>query len=139
LENNKVGMTGTRNLTSEGRDKIIEWVNSLPDDTMFFHGACFGADSVAAKAARERGLYVVAVIPDNKSQVNLESVRFSNKRIFAGPETSSKNCYRIRNELLVSLVDSMAAFWTGKKRYSGTWMTINIANKASVPVDIIMV
>ena len=135
----KYGMTGTRTATPLLYKTVRAWVMSLPDDAIIYHGACEGADALVAEAAKERGLYVIAVVPHNKKAVDYNSVRNSDERIDAPKGMNGKNDYRVRNELLVSQVDFMHAFWTGKKRYSGTFMTMNIARKTNVPLTYDMV
>jgi len=132
----KFGMTGTRTVTPLLDDAITAWIRSLPDNAIVYHGACEGADALVAKKAKESGLYVIAVVPYNRKAVDWESIKNSDVRINAPKGSEGKNDYRVRNELIVSSVDKMHAFWTGKTRYSGTYMTINIAKKSNVPVTI---
>jgi len=56
--------------------------------------------------------------------------------LYAPRGTKSKNDYRVRNEYLVSFVEHLHAFWTGKTRHSGTYMTINIAKNAGISVTV---
>jgi len=53
--------------------------------------------------------------------------QFADKLIMMPPTTN----YRDRNEWIVKESDKMVAFWTGKKIFSGTYMTINIAKRAN--------
>ena len=61
-------MTGSRDVTNKLRLAVEAWINSLPDNATVYRGACIGADVLAAKTAKVRGLHVVAVVPYNRKR-----------------------------------------------------------------------
>jgi len=133
------GVTGTRTPTVEALEKVEEWVRSLPEDATLYHGACQGVDSYAAQSATMHGLRVVAVVPYNRSKICQDALVSSDEHIYVQQGSSRyNNDYRVRNEMLVSKVEHLTAFWNGEER-SGTFMTINIGKRAGIPVDVIQV
>ena len=65
------------------------------------------------------------VVPSNRSKVYLPVLTTADEVVEMPPDSD----YRARNVEMVRRADTMAAFWTGKTRFSGTWMTMNIAAK----------
>lgn len=134
------GVTGTRHPSSDARQSVIDWVNSLPRGSTLYHGGCIGVDAIAAKFAWQRHLTVIGVLPANHTMIAHGAWKeWSHFIIHAPPGRGNTNDYRARNELLVYQLKMegglLKAFWTGSQR-SGTKMTINIAERANVPVDI---
>ena len=58
----RIAIVGSRNYTDA--DGVVEYVNSLPDDTIVITGGADGVDSIAEGAARKRGLEVIIYRPD---------------------------------------------------------------------------
>lgn len=134
------GISGSRVATPETTAIIEDWVASLPMSSTIYHGACVGVDAAVANAAYRAGLNVIAVVPATTGLVDRDAVMsYSLAVIYAPPGSGKENDYRARNKLLVHQVrmqqGRLKAFWNGNKR-SGTFMTINIARRANVPVDI---
>ena len=90
-------------------------------------GACIGVDAYAHHwfARHHPGVRRVVIVPANRSKVDV-SVLANADEIYEMPSTTD---YRARNLEMVRRATTMAAFWTGKTAYSGTWMTMNIARR----------
>ena len=119
---------------------IEKWLESLPRVSTIYHGACIGIDAMVAQLAWQIGHKVVAVIPAVTSQVAIASWKHWSHFVIYAPEgRGNENAYRARNKLLVRQLHQrgglLKAYWNGNKR-SGTYMTINIAKSAGVPVEI---
>lgn len=85
---------------------VVEYVASLPEGSVVVSGGARGVDSVAAEAARARGLEVVEHLPDYERH-------------------GSKMAPLVRNILIVDDSDEIVAFpasWS-----TGTWHAIGIA------------
>lgn len=89
-------------------------------------GGCIGIDAYVHHwyAANRPDVKRVVTLPGNKAKVDL-TVTETADLVF-----DSHEAYRARNEHIVALSTVMSAFWTGKKAYSGTYMTMNIAKRA---------
>lgn len=95
-------------------DQVRAYVAGLPEGTTIISGGARGVDSVAAEAAKARGLAVVVYLPDWK--------------------THGRRAGLVRNHDIVAAADAVTAFWDGKS--SGTAYTIRIAQKAGKPVGV---
>jgi len=128
-----VGFTGSRVLAQK-KESIVS--NRLQECvrlgmTQAITGACKGIDSFIA-------LYLVSefpeisqtiVVPSNRKFVSMDIMKLFDSKVNYIYMPNDSN-YRDRNIKIVELSEVMDAFWTGKKTYSGTYMTINIAKKA---------
>lgn len=105
---------GSRYMTSE--TKIKDLIDSLQFDDIVIHGGAAGADSIADRLAKERGLAVM--------QFNADWNRHGRA---AGP---------IRNKLMldVGAPDVVHAFPLIGADNSGTRNMMDLAEKAGVPV-----
>lgn len=83
-------------------DLVLQFVDALPPETIVVSGAARGVDTVAARRARERGLYV--------QELPVHSASWTSHGRAAGP---------IRNRLMVKLGDGVVAFWNW--RSPGSW------------------
>ena len=101
----RIAIVGSRNYTDA--DGVVEYVNSLPDDTIVITGGADGVDSIAEGAARKRGLEVIIYRPD-----------WDTFGRAAGP---------IRNRKIVNDCDKLVAFWDGSS--AGTKNSISLASK----------
>lgn len=107
----KITIIGSR----EGIDPqaVIDFVDTLPDDTLVISGGAKGVDTVAIQAAQLRGLETL-VYP-------------------ADWGLYGKGAGMIRNgEIIKDGLDMVAAFWDGKS--SGTGDMIERARQAGIPV-----
>jgi hypothetical protein len=88
------------------RAAVVEYVMSLPDGSVVVSGGAIGVDSVAAEAARSRGLEVVEHLPDYERH-------------------GGKMAPLVRNILIVDDSDEIIAFpapWS-----TGTWHAVGVA------------
>lgn len=123
------GFTGSQKGTRDNTIlKILSGLNLTKDDWVIT-GACIGIDTqVACLVAAEFPFVKQLIIyPYDRTKVSDDLDLIADEWINM-PEGSN---YRDRNERLVKESDLMVAFWTGKKAYSGTFMTINIAKRAN--------
>ena len=95
-------------------DLVARYVAALPDGTVVVSGGARGVDSVAAGAARARGLEVAEHLPDWK--------------------TYGRAAGMVRNKAIVRDADRVAAFWDGVS--GGTANTIDITRRAGKPVEV---
>lgn len=96
----------------------------------FHHGDCIGADYEAHVIFRRIFDDGVVIHPPADPK----------KRAFAGgTRVLREKSYRERNQGIVNSVDRMIATPSGyaEELRSGTWMTIRMARKARVPLEII--
>ena len=130
----RYGFTGSQNGTDS--TLILSTLNTLnlTENDMIVTGACIGIDSQVSHIAKKHFPFVKQQIfvPNDKKKVD-KSV-YSNGNVIFMPKHTD---YRYRNERIVFNSDILIAFWTGKKAYSGTYMTINIAKDNKIPVKII--
>jgi predicted Rossmann fold nucleotide-binding protein DprA/Smf involved in DNA uptake len=108
----KVGIVGSRDYPD--LDRVRDYVNELPGDTVVVSGGARGVDLAAEQAAKERGLEVIVFRPSDPSN----------------PES-----YLSRNRQIVENSDRLVAFWYGRSR--GTAYTIQYANKTGKEVKIL--
>jgi len=90
-------------------------------------GACIGVDAYVHHwfAKHYPTLRRVVVVPSKRDKVDF-SVLQNADEIVQMPDQSD---YRARNTEMVRRATTMAAFWTGKTTYSGTWMAMNISHR----------
>jgi NADPH:quinone reductase-like Zn-dependent oxidoreductase len=102
----RVAIVGSRDFTA--LNMVVEYVNSLPNDTVVISGGAIGVDRAAEQAAKARGLKVVIY--------------------FADWNLHGKAAGQIRNKTIVNDCDTMVAFWDGVS--TGTKGSIHLASKA---------
>ena len=113
----KLGIIGTR--TYRNYDQLCEYIdNKFPPGSIstIVSGGASGADALAERYARDRKLEKIIHKP--------EWNKYPNKYIAA----------RTRNTAIVRDSNHLIAFWDGIS--TGTKMTIDIARKANIPIDI---
>ena len=128
-----LGFTGSQDFDRHGDEvprldaQLRLLVERYEPDTVVT-GACLGYDAAIHLwfEANMPDVKRIVVVPSNQSKVSVP-VLYDPKAEFIrmSPGTS----YRARNEEIVTRSDTMAAFWTGKRAYSGTYMTMRIADK----------
>ena len=114
----RVIVTGSRDISHPmyTRKVISDRLFDLPVDSVIVHGAARGVDRIAEQEAQKLGLLVEAHPADW--------------------DTHGKAAGFIRNAHMVALgADLVLAFWDGRSR--GTAHTIEIAEKAGIPVEVI--
>jgi hypothetical protein len=138
------GVTGHRAVSASTVLLIDAWIAEIGAianlRATLYHGCCIGTDDIAACTARAHGnIDVVAVVPAATGLISHRALEASHHIIYAPPGRGDTNDYRARNELLVYQLKkqggTLKGFWNGNTR-SGTSMTLNIARRASVTVDI---
>lgn len=134
-----VGVTGTssENEAVMERNTIrIRKAFALLDPTKhkIVTGACIGVDALAARIAKELGFKVLTIVPANRSKVDPQWRDFCDESI----EMQAGTDYRARNDLLVHHSELLLAFPSGwwLNPRSGESMTVNIAKRRGVPVQI---
>jgi len=124
----KWGFTGSQDGAPSAR--IISVLDSLKLelDDLIVTGGCIGVDSQIFHAVRKQypTINQLVIFPADLSKVDSSILPLATNFIQMPKGTD----YRDRNERLVLESDKMVAFWTGRKR-SGTYMTMNIAKRAS--------
>lgn len=105
----RVAIVGSRDANILTLQKVREYVNSLPPDTVVVSGGARGVDKVAETTALERGLEVIVHTP-NWDKYGRKQAGFK------------------RNALIVADAHYVAAFWDGHSR--GTKNTIELALNA---------
>jgi hypothetical protein len=116
----RVGIIGSR--TYPTKTDIVAFIDALPHETVVISGGAHGPDTWAVDAAKARGLTTVIHWPDL-------------------PRYGSPSAYFHRNVKIVEGSDRIVAFAAKDPKTkgvtAGTTMTIGIAERANVPVEII--
>ncbi len=117
----KLAIVGSR--TFNDYEKLVEILNKNfgqigigKNRYQFTHivsGGAKGADSLAARFAKENGIELIEYLPDW--------------------DKYGKAAGAIRNELIVKECDFLLAFWTGIKEHSGTYNDLYIAKRLKKP------
>lgn len=140
-ERNIVAFTGSRKLNAMQEEIVKSRLRKCSELGMYraITGACVGVDELIA-------LYLYSyfdveqwiVVPADRKLVSERVLNLKGDKInfiFMPKKTT----YRNRNEKMVELANVVDAFWTGKKAYSGTYMTINIAKRAEKLREVIRI
>ena len=116
----RVAIIGSRTYPSP--DDVIAYVAALHPGTVIVSGGATGADTFAEEAAKRAGLDLTRHLPDV-------------------PKYGSPAAYFHRNKAIVDDCDRVVAFAAKDKRTkqitAGTQMTIDIARREGVPVEVI--
>jgi len=130
LKNMILGFTGTQTLRNGEKAYVDACLEDLflrlqPDTIVT--GGCIGIDVYVHHWFYINHPHIkrIVTLPYDKKKVDMSVCDT------ADIVHDSRVTYRARNEHIVELSDTVAAFWTGKKMYSGTFMTMNIANRAN--------
>lgn len=111
-----IAIVGSR--ASAQPERIRAYVNALPADTVIVSGGAVGADTVAADAARARGLQVIEYVVTPAEWRRL-----------------GKAAGMMRNVKIVNAADELVAFWDGVS--SGTLDSIRKARKRGIRVTVV--
>lgn len=109
----KVAIVGSRKFPN--RQQVIDYVASLPQDTVIVSGGAKGVDTWAALAAKECGLDTL-IFP-------------------AEWDKYGKSAGFRRNADIVNACDRLVAFWDGNSK--GTAHSVGLAEKQGKPVEIV--
>lgn len=107
-----IGIVGSRDFPDLGL--VVEYVHSLPKDTVVVSGNAKGVDKTAETVAMDLGMEVISLPADWKQH--------------------GKSAGYKRNGEIVARSHKIVAFWDGKSK--GTKHTIDIAYERGIPVDI---
>jgi predicted Rossmann fold nucleotide-binding protein DprA/Smf involved in DNA uptake len=114
----RIAIVGSRR--RKDKEKVTEYVNSLPMDSVIISGGCEGVDTWAIEAATDNHMKWKVIYPD-----------------MSGVKTYYDRCKRYydRNEKVVKDSDVVVAF-VARDRKGGTENTITWAKKHKKPVVI---
>jgi len=115
----RVAIVGSRKF--QNREKVIELVNSLPQETVIVSGGCHGPDKWAEDAARKRGMDVDIYLPDLPKK--------------NAPWYDFTKAYYARNMKIAQNSDAMHAFVT-PDRTGGTENAIKYAKQLNKNVTV---
>lgn len=132
----KYGFTGSQYGTTENIIKTTINGLNLKDTDSVITGACIGVDSQISHYVKQHypNVHQIIIVPWNLKKVD-KTVYNNGEVIFMLPDTT----YRDRNIAIVEHSDILIALWNGRKAYSGTFMTINIARKKGMAVKTVMI
>jgi len=135
-----VAFTGPSALTRSEELRVVARIEDVAATFDTWRSGCaFGVDSIAARQAILSDvlgleLYVPAA-PHNEALVMELADR---ARVIPCPRRATDaDSYRMRNRMMVDEADHLIAFVKSAVYYrSGEWMTINLARKRRVPVEL---
>jgi hypothetical protein len=115
----KIAIVGSRRF--KNRKKVIDLVNSLPQESVIVTGGCRGPDTWAENAAKKRGLKTIIFLPRLPPDDS--------------PRHEFITAYYERNRKIAQNADMVHAF-VSPDRKGGTENTINHAEAVNIPVVI---
>lgn len=128
-----LGFTGSQSIPHMGLYHLFDRLEFLhikysPEAVVL--GGCVGYDEEIQiwHQFNRPDVQRIVVVPANRSKVGSRCLIDPGATLVEMPVDTS---YRDRNTKLVELSDRLAGFWTGKRAYSGTYMTMNLAHKAN--------
>lgn len=130
----KLGFTGSQSLLEVRRadlENALQELLSRYSIDEIVTGACIGYDAAIQMwfAKNFPNISRTVIVPANRSKVDNACLTDAAARIIKMPANTS---YRDRNQQIVMHSDRVASFWTGKRAYSGTYMTMNIARRTGI-------
>jgi len=122
-----VAFTGSQIISKEDKSLIEFVISNMVEPDGFITGGCIGVDYFVAQMITKYfpDTKHIAILPSNLSKVPKDVHEYATHIIKLEKGTT----YRDRNEAMIRNGTSLIAFWTGKKAYSGTYMTMNIASR----------
>ena len=125
--NNIIAFTGSQIINKKDELLIERVVSTLEKPDAFITGGCIGVDYFVAQMITKYfpDTKHIAILPSNLTKVPKDVYKYATQVI----KLSKGTTYRDRNEAMVRNGTRVIAFWTGKKAYSGTYMTMNIASR----------
>lgn len=110
----RIAIVGSREF--KNLDRVIEYIESLPETTIVVSGGARGVDIVAEHSAERRGL-----------QTHI---------FYAQWKRYGKSAGMRRNREMLDTVDEVVVFWDGESR--GTEQAIAYAKARNIPVKVIV-
>ena len=129
-----LGFTGSQSCDSGDIECLPEILHRLFErhrSTHIVTGACIGFDAQVHLLTGVVDLSVkrLVIVPADHKKVDARVMSDStNVDYVQMPDGTS---YRDRNEEIIRCSTVMAGFWTGKRAYNGTFMTLRIADRCS--------
>lgn len=115
----RYAVVGTRQFPEDMKYLILDFVNSLPEDSVIVSGGAKGVDTWSVEAAKNRGLKYKEYLPQRYD----ENGKYRGHFVFFD-----------RNTDIINDADFVAAFWDGSS--TGTFDSIDKAKKKGLPVKI---
>ena len=125
----KIAIVGSREF--KDMQKVKDFINSFPADTIIISGGAPGVDTVAEIAGKARGLTVIPIEAKWNDLTHPDALIKVNRY---GKEYDSKAGHR-RNEDIIKAADEVYAFWDG--RSPGTRNSISHARRLNKKLTII--
>ena len=124
-----LGFTGTQRIPAGEVAYVEACLEDLVErlkPTAVVTGGCIGIDAFVHHwmCRNHPTIRRVVCLPGDRKKVDMTVVDTADE------VHEDRATYRARNEQIVELSEVMAAFWTGQRAFSGTYMTMNIANRA---------
>jgi len=131
-----IAFTGTRDLRGGEEAVIVKVLGALPPASWLVVGGAEGVDTAVARIGKALGHHIHLVIP--AAYWCLESADYAETTEYARRGSSAAHSYKLRDERMVELGDSLIAFppTAVEEVRSGTWMTIRIARRLGKPYQI---
>ncbi|MBY3151169.1 DUF2493 domain-containing protein [Rhizobium laguerreae] len=107
----KIAVIGSRTFRD---DRLMAATLTAADPSVVISGGAKGADHLAERWARRKGVETLIFLPDKKKY---------------------RHPYHHRNRLIVEACDMLIAFWDGQS--SGTKYTIDYARRMGKPVTVV--
>lgn len=131
-----VAFTGPTKLSREQELVVVRELDVIDEKYGIWRSGCaFGVDTIAAHQAALDDRAIELFVPQGSHNEGLvEELRAYSRVIWCHGD------YRTRNEMMVLGSDLLIAVLKSDKFYrSGEWMTVNIAKRAGVPVQNILI
>jgi hypothetical protein len=114
-------------------DDVLSMLRRLPD-VKVITGGCVGIDEYVAVRATQFGLYVMTILPADRSAIQPDWHEYCQAY------EDTYRTYGQRNQRIVDLSDKLVAFPCDDEKSqprSGTWMTVRMARRKGIPVEIV--
>lgn len=134
--------TGPSDLTNPEKRWVAGWVAALPPADEIRTGMAKGVDSVAALISMRLCPDAVHVLyrPAARHNADLLDLLSGVLIVECPTRATTAASYRIRNTMMVDGADELVAFVRNRQFYrSGEWMTINIAKKHNVKIEMVVI